>query len=80
MKKTNLVLVFMMIMLFAMSTSLMAQMTLEFNTNLSAGTTVTLPLYGTVDVNGKNTPIMEVDCDEYKTPTYCSPKCPAVDI
>ena len=33
-----------------MSTSLMAQMTLEFNTNLSDGTTITLPLYGTVNV------------------------------
>jgi hypothetical protein len=37
-------------------------------------------IYGTEDVNGKNTPIMEVDCDNYKTPTYCSPNCPAVDI
>jgi len=27
----------------------MAQMTLEFNTNLSGGTTITLPLYGTVN-------------------------------
>jgi surface protein len=30
---------------------LQAQMSLEFNTNLSAGTTITLPLYGTVDVS-----------------------------
>jgi len=33
-----------------LSTSLMAQMTLEFNTSLSDGTTVTLPLYGIVNV------------------------------
>ena len=32
------------------SISLMAQMTLQFNTNFSDGKTVTLPLYGTVDV------------------------------
>ena len=31
-----------------LSTSLMAQMTLEFNTNLSDGTTITLPLRGTL--------------------------------
>ena len=37
-------------MLFVFSTGLKAQMTLEFNTNLSAGTTITLPLYGTVNV------------------------------
>jgi surface protein len=39
-------------LLFAvtLSTSLMAQMTLEFNTNLGAGTTITLPLYGAVNV------------------------------
>ena len=33
-----------------LSTVLEAQMTLEFNTNLGSGTTVTLPLYGTVNV------------------------------
>ena len=39
-------------LLFAitLSTGLMAQMTLEFNTTLSDGTDVTLPLYGTVGV------------------------------
>ena len=40
----------MLIMLLAFSTSLTAQMTLEFNTNLAAGTTITLPLYGTINV------------------------------
>lgn len=33
-----------------LSWSANAQMVLEFNTNLSAGTTITLPLYGTVNV------------------------------
>ena len=32
------------------STNLLSQMTLEYNLDLSAGTTITLPLYGTVDV------------------------------
>ena len=35
---------------FVFTSNLMAQMVLEFNTNLSWGTTVTLPLYGTVNV------------------------------
>ena len=40
----------MLLIALTMSTGLMAQMTLEFNTTLSSGTTVTLPLYGTVNV------------------------------
>jgi len=48
---------------------LIAQMTLEFNTNLGPGTTVTLPLYGTVNVmvdwgDGNN--------DTYSTQGYLS--------
>ncbi len=50
MKNTKFVFGMLLIMLLAMSTNLMGQMTLEFNTNLSGGTTVTLPLYGTVNV------------------------------
>ena len=34
-----------------MCLSIKAQMVLEFNTKLSPGTTITLPLYGTVDIN-----------------------------
>ncbi|MDA3887044.1 MAG: BspA family leucine-rich repeat surface protein [Candidatus Delongbacteria bacterium] len=49
MKNTKLVLGMMLIMLMSFSTGLMAQMTLEYNTNFSY-TTVTLPLNGTVDV------------------------------
>jgi surface protein len=37
--------------LFFVVNFLQAQMSLEFNTNLSSGTTITLLLYGTVDVN-----------------------------
>ncbi|MBI9067211.1 MAG: BspA family leucine-rich repeat surface protein [Salinivirgaceae bacterium] len=37
--------------LFLLATTINAQMVLEFNTNLSDGTTITLPLYGTVDVS-----------------------------
>jgi len=33
-----------------LSLGVSAQMVLQFNTNLSDGTTITLPLYGTVDV------------------------------
>ena len=41
----------MLLIALTMSTGLIAQMTLEFNTNLSVGNkTITLPLYGTVDV------------------------------
>jgi len=39
-----------LLIVLIMSTSLLAQMTLQFNTTLSAGTTVTLPLYETVNV------------------------------
>lgn len=38
------------LLFFVSAFVLQAQMSLEFNTNLSSGTTITLPLYGTVDV------------------------------
>jgi surface protein len=62
MKKRNLVLSFMLIILCVFSTGLVAQMTLVFNTNLSAGTTITLPLYGEVNVT--------VDWGDSNTDTY----------
>lgn len=49
MKKTIFTFLF-LTLLTLFSHTLNAQMTLEFNTNLSAGTTVTLPLNGTVNV------------------------------
>jgi len=44
---------------------LQAQMILEYNTNLSSGTTITLPLYGTVDVS--------VDWGDGNTEAFISP-------
>lgn len=58
---------FLLFLLFTVLThfQLMAQdMLLIFNTNLSAGTTVTLPLYGTVNVN--------VDWGDGNNDTYTS--------
>ncbi|MCB2194259.1 MAG: BspA family leucine-rich repeat surface protein [Bacteroidetes bacterium] len=42
--------IYLVLIVLCLSLSIKAQMILEFNTNLSTGTTVTLPLYGTVDV------------------------------
>ena len=47
---------------FMLSWSVSAQMVLEFNTTLSAGKTITLPLYGTVNVS--------VNWGDGKTDTY----------
>ena len=43
---------FFLITALLLSWSASAQMQLDFNTNLSDGTTITLPLDGTLDVGG----------------------------
>ncbi len=43
--------IYLILIVLCLSLSLKAQMILEFNTNLSTGTTVTLPLNGTVDIS-----------------------------
>jgi hypothetical protein len=43
--------IFLALVLLVSVFAVQAQMSLEFNTNLSEGTTITLPLNGTVDVS-----------------------------